>query len=215
MIFTIVFSGSVSAANYSEGNWVQSNDGCGNFTDITNSYTNYIFNSNDGTFELSGDSYTTSMNGNAAKKYVFYTVSSDHKKLYAYIPSYNSNISFIDTNLGIPSGSCDLVYRVYKEVNSNLTGNTGNTDAGNTSVPNKDDNINENNNYEDYEEKPNDFFPSNGDDESLQNMNDTVRTTTNPSTGLSDYLIFLVPAVLVCGIVLILKRDKILSYIRL
>lgn len=182
LISMIGFTSGVNAANYSEGNWVQTSDNCGEYSEVANGYTGYTFDANTGVFNLTGSSYSESMSGAGERVYVFYTVSSDQKTLNAYIPSYNNNLSFIDSSLGIPAGNCSTVYKVSKSSISNIVSDTDDTTGGNVtedSTENNNDNTiddeivnnDDNTSYIEPGDAPTNFVPGNGDGENNDNYN--------------------------------------------
>ena len=200
----------VNAENavYEEGSWAAvSNDNCGSYNEVVNSYTGYSFDKNTGLFSLTGETYSQSQSS-SVKKYVFYTTSSDKKTLYAYIPSYNSNVSFISSSLNIPAGNCDATYKVSKTSSLSSSSTTGGntTNSGQTGDTNTNDSTT--NNEENLQDE---LYSGDEDNQIISEPDQTVQSDTNPNTGLSDYALFLVPLAIIIGAIIVLKKKKLLN----
>lgn len=216
-IISFYFMGiNVYADTYSEGKWVEtSGDVCDKYSEVASAYTAYTFDSSTGKFALSGNKYSI----DGPMSMVYYTVSSDFNTLYAFVPSYDSNKSLIPSSVGISANkSCADTYKVSKtstvvsDNNSSEDEGTNNNDdsvdnnSNDTSVSGNDNNNNTDEEKVAYEDKPTEYFPGTADGSETEN-ND-VQTTTNPSTGLGDYVIYLVIVAVVGGSVLVLKKRQ-------
>jgi len=214
MISICLFNVNVFAENvYKEGSWTEvSGDTCDKYTEVASAYTAYTFDSATGKFSTSGSVYSI----DGPMSMVYYTVSSDQKTLYAYVPSYDSNKSLIPSSVGISTGkSCADTYKVSKtsEVlteDDSSTENNPNTDnTGSTNINDNENNENNENSNEEnvaHEDNPTEYFPGTADGSLTGNQD--LQTTDNPSTGIEDYIIYLVAFSIVGGTVLIFKKKK-------
>ena len=196
MVFLV---GGVNADTYKEDSgWTGSSTGAfGKFVDeLKASYEGYTFNKSTGKFSTTGKSYTEATNSSSLNTLVYYSVSSDGKTLYAYIPNWENNAAIL-SDYNFPAYQCSDVYKVEKQ--SIKTSESGDNTGDNTG---DDDPI-----YDPDDEDNNGNGSSTNGNSSGSSDYTKEQTSDNPNTGVSPFLAL--PLVLGGGIALVLRKKRI------
>lgn len=193
-VTSFCFIGLVNA-DYSEGAWDKVNcliktspDYADVIMDLEDSYyVNYSFNSSTGKYASSGSSYA-SLSDSERDAGVFYMAQDD--TLFAYLVGTAAINSAGITDYG--NNDVCLVSKTVKEGSSPAVdpddqgGNSGNKNT---------------------EDEPEDLDENvYVDSDSEEYMDGNTKTSSNPDTALSDYMVYLLPVLLVGGSVLVFKR---------
>lgn len=201
VIFIFSFVVEVNAASYTEGEWKSPT--CGDYASkISTAYTAYTFNNTTGKFATSGTTYSASTDHPIKT----YEVKDDGATLVIYVIDYDTNVNGMASIKALPAPSAKCGTSIYSATKTatSTSGTVTEGDKNNTSSSSKaDDGIV----VEDNEESADDE-----ESESSNTWGDTVRTTENPNTGIPTGILFVIPAALLAGIILVFKRQDIFSF---
>lgn len=186
--------GSVNADTYKEDSgWSASSDGaCSSFTDeLKASYEGYSFNKSTGKFSTTGKTYAEIMSSaSTLNTLVYFSVSSDGRTLYAYIPSWENNASLV-SDYNFPAYQCSEVYKVEKvsiKTSDSSSDSSDDEEIIDDSDSSYDSSTKSNTNGNSYTEE---------------------ETSSNPTTGISSF--WALPLVLGGGVVLVLGKRRLLG----
>ena len=209
-VFSVCFIGSVNAANYKEGEW--KNPTCGNYKEkFDAAYTEYKFDDATGKFSTAGTTFATS-DTNYVKTY---EVKDDGATLVIYVSEYDNNLSGMSSIKALPApdgGKCgEAMYTASKTAvaasdSSDENNNSGNSDDSSTSgeddgtISGDEDETNNNNKN------------NNNNNNSSSTGDSTVKTTENPKTGITTVFLFLIPAAIAGGTILVLKKKNMFGF---
>lgn len=205
-VFSVCFIGGANAANYAEGEWKSPT--CGDYqAKFDAAYTDYKFDSATGKFTTAGTTFATS-----TKEFVkTYEVKDDGATLVIYVVSYDNNKEGMTVIKNLPEpngGKCgDAIYSATKTavVSSDSSGENNSSDDSSTS-----DDASSNNDGDEGEISGDEDEDNNNNSSSTED--NTVKTTENPKTGITTVFLFLIPAALAGGTILVLKKKNMFGF---
>lgn len=214
-VFSVCFIGGVNAANYAEGEW--KNPTCGDYqAKFEAAYTDYKFDAETGKFTTAGTTFAASTSNQPVKTY---EVQDDGTTLVIYVVSYDNNKEGMTVIKNLPEptgGKCgDAYYTATKTAvaasdSSGENNNSGTSDGSSTSGDDSTTSGEDDGTISGDEDDENNN--SNNNNNSTSTGDSTVKTTENPRTGITTVFLFLIPAALAGGTILVLKKKNMFGF---